>query len=461
MMYNHIMGSIKVNSAWSTIKLPYARVSGTWRPCKQIYIKVGGIWKIAFDLNEADPFDGTGSLSGQLTPGYVPWEVLSGTWTEGSGNVSASAVNSVAAIQAGTASGEWEIDTASTTTGGPAVGFWIDDQSNWWGVRYYTEQYTYPIPGNSFFYNHNVTTTFNTRPAGTTNPAAFSSCSYSISYSKFITSNNYINTRTGSRTCSCNTANNANCSTTSSNFADSCGTSCSPLSYPTCTNNNKGGQTSRSCTSPGCAACSTAPCSVCPSFASGSYFTAPCPASFLMTVSYNSFTGCVCGCTALQNYTTVNNAISYNCPTVTSSSSNSSTFACPGSGSLPTCSTTTNNNLVYSTTYSCTPSSTFAGTNATTFGTAIYKRGQLVKSNAGVVNIIANQDFGDVGNLYAKTYGNSVDFKQYSTSGRGGAASTTVTYAAPAGTKGTKHGIIITAVPYTQTYNIGRFKATL
>jgi hypothetical protein len=457
------MGSVKISGSWSTIKLPYARISGSWRPCKQIYVKVNGVWKIAFDLNIADPFDGSGSLSGQLTPGYVPWEVLNGTWTESGGNVSANTTNAVAAIETGVTNGEWEIDTQSTTTGGPGVGFWITDQQNWWGVRYYTEQYSFTIPGNAISYNINLRYVSQSRSAGTTNPGTFSTCFESYNYAKVITANNYVNRQTGTRTCSCNTNNNANCSTTSSNFTNACVTSCGALSYPPCTNNNKGTQTSRNCTSFGCTFCSTGPCPSCPTPFSGTFYGDAGCSPVSATNSSGAYTGCSCGCTTSGSRTRNFNSPTYNCPTPVTNSTSGIIYtnSCPPSPStFSPCSNTTNNSAANALVSECTYVTYYAGTNPPTTSTGIYKRGQLVRSVSGVVNIISNQDFGDVGNLYAKTYGNSIDFRQYSSSGRGGTASNVVTY--NSGTAGgTKHGIVITAVPYTQTYNIGRFKATI
>lgn len=140
------MANAKVGGTWRTVKLPYARVSGQWKPCKQMYAKVGGVWKITFDITAADPFDGTGSLDGQLTPGYAPWEVISGTWTESGGNVSSSDTSDrVAALETGLTDVEVEIDRTTAATGGDGVAFWIQDQSNWWGVRAYTEEYFVPF----------------------------------------------------------------------------------------------------------------------------------------------------------------------------------------------------------------------------------------------------------------------------------------------------------------------------
>lgn len=456
------MGNVKIANTWRTIKLPYARVSGTWRPCKQIYAKVGGVWKIAFDLTEADPFDGTGTLSEK--PGYVPWEQLSGTWTKSGGNVSTSSTTGVAAIETGVADGEWEIDTAATTTGGPGVGFWISDQSNWWGVRFYTEQYSYTIPGNAFFYNHNVYTATTFRPAGTYNPPTFVSCLTSISYSRYVSSNNFINQSNRNRYCTCNTTANSSCVANFNVAAATCVTSCTASTPSTaCTNSNKGTVAwGRVCGTTGCTPCPVSNvCGTCPADTGNINYSTPCPSSFTTNLNNSNTAGCTCRCNTTTTSNANNNIGGYNCPTTSTTYSNSQSFSCPSSTSLPNCSFVFNNNPATSYTYTCNYGGQYAGTNPATPATGIYKRGQLVQSVSGVVNIVSNQDFGDVGNLYAKTYGNSVDFKQYNTAGRAGGASNTVTYAAPAGTKGTKHGIIITSVPYTQTYNIGRFKATV
>lgn len=450
------MANVKINGTWNTLKLPYTRVSGTWRPCKQIYTKVGGVWKIAFDLTEADPFDGTGSLSGALTPGYVPWEVLNGTWTKSGGNVAGSTTNSVAAILTGTEDVEVEIDTASTTTGGPGVAFWIQDQANWWGVRFYTEEYFVTTPVNSQ-YNYFCNGAFVTRNASNVNPGTYASCYFVPSSSRSVTNTGISNTQV-CRTCSCPTVNT--CSFAGL-FAgpNNCSNACSTTNFTnsSCTNNTKGTFCRVSSCAPGCGSCPVSSCPNCPpSPPAGNALNCPSPTTNFL----GSFATCNCFCTTNFTNTLNNNAPTYNCPQTvnqyftvyTNAILNPSPF-------IPNCTTTANNTSGFYAAYSCiaqvTPFTFYTTTSA------VYKRGQLVRSNAGSVSIISNQDFGDVGNLYARTYGNSIDFRQYSTASRGGNASNVVTYSAGSVTKGTKHGIIVTAVPFTQTYNIGRFKVTL
>jgi hypothetical protein len=132
--------------------------------------------------------------------------------------------------------------------------------------------------------------------------------------------------------------------------------------------------------------------------------------------------------------------------------------------SAPACSNTlpcSSNNVTSYNTRSCSPcvsgcTTSFSGANA-----AYFKRGQIVRKSSGTFSVITNQDFGDVGNLYAYTSGNNIGFRQYSGTGRSGTASNLVTYDAGAVTKGVKHGILVTAVPYTQSFSISRFKANL
>lgn len=453
------MANVKVNGTWSTVKLPYTRVSGTWRPCKQIYTKVNGVWKIAFDLTADEPFDGTGSLSVALTPGYVPWEVLSGTWTKSGGTVSADTTNTVAAVTTGTTDVEVEIDTASTTDGGPGVAFWIEDQANWWGVRFYTEQYFFTVPVNGT-YNYFCNAQSITRNASSPNPGTYASCYFVSSTSRSVFNGGISNTQT-CRTCACPTVNTC---AFGGLFAgpNTCSTSCTTTNYAnsSCTNNTKGTFCRvSSCGATGsCGTCPVTSCPVCPTVPSATNANCPAPVT---GVSNGGFGVCSCFCNYSYSNFLNNNATTYNCPQTVNSTFTSYTYS-DVTGKypfIPNCVTTANNTSGSFTSYSCiaqvTPFTYY--TNAS----AIYKRGQLVRSNAGSVSIISNQDFGDVGNLYARTYGNSIDFRQYSTASRGGSASNIVTYSAGTVNKGTKHGIIITAVPYTQSYNIGRFKVTL
>ena len=556
------MANAKVGGTWRTVKLPYARVAGQWKPCKQMYAKVNGVWKITFDITEADPFDGSGSLSGQLTPGYAPWDVISGTWTESGGSVAASDNSDrVAALETGLENVEVEIDRTTAATGGTGVAFWIQDQSNWWGVRAYTEEYFIPfsfstyyprtcvgtystrtiatnpgtivlgnqipgnqVPGNTVPGNCTATTGCTTGccpgtyKAGTLNPGNpvpgnYVSCFYTWFNSVNASNTNRFTSLTERRTCSCSGNSNANCSFSGLSFVSSnCPSSgaCSPSPFPnsSCTVNTKGTFNRVQCG----AACGN--CSPISSFClpgngtSTGNTTGPCPFS-----STNFLSSGQCTCTYTINVTNVsnnnpptnnapsnfaptnnpptfNNAPTNNTPTNNTPTNNPPTFSpatcnCVDSGfsnfpyltfvgqsdnpiSLPACSNTQpcSSNNPSGTLYSrnCTNCPTNdPSCTVTTFGAnaAYYKRGQLIRKSSGTLNVIANQDFGDVGNIYAYTSGNTIGFRQYSAAGRGGTASNIVTYDAGNVAKGTRHGIIVTAVPYTQSYSIDRFKVNV
>lgn len=429
------MNSAKVGGTWRTIKLPYARISGNWRPIKQIYTKVGGVWKIAFDLNAADPFDGTGTIV--KTPGNVLWEQVSGSWTKSGGNVSGSTTSAVAAIETGTFDGEFEIDTASTTTGGPGVGFWITDQQTWWGVRYYTEQFFFTTPGTPFYYPYNCTYYFASRPAGNVNPgnAGTPATGGSVTCGQYF--EDYRETL---------------------NFGTA---PCPVTSCPTCNLDSYNTFTLSGIANP-------------------SFNT--CQQQYpLVLGSYGSFNitptcRCICGTRTQYNTNAVTpgspavpgNNPTYNCPSIVyATGSNAYTNEASFSNTLPACDFTNSLNAFSSTLAGafCTANpfgvGPSAGVNNPTTVPGVYKRGQLVRRSSGAFSVVNNQDFGNVGNLYARTYGNSVDFRQYSGAGRTGSASSVVTYNTGGGSRGTKHGMIVTAVPFTQTYNIGRFKANI
>lgn len=573
------MANAKVGGTWRTVKLPYARVSGQWKPCKQMYAKVGGVWKITFDITAADPFDGTGSLDGQLTPGYAPWEVISGTWTESGGNVSSSDTSDrVAALETGLTDVEVEIDRTTAATGGDGVAFWIQDQSNWWGVRAYTEEYFVPFT-NFTYYPFNCTDSFRTRnitqnPSvpgtaipGTNNIASpgnvvtpgnvsafgtctnttgctgtccftpvpstpvpgsnnivnsgtFVSCNYSLSYFSMITNRNTFLATISTRTCSCSGNSNSNCSLSFGSGGNNCINGCGPTNYPgpspfPCNRNpdNRSFATRISGCGSGCGPACGPICGASPSPSNvNSIFQLFCPnASSYNNFSFNNANcSCAYGVSATKaNFT--NNPPNYNAPNNNPASNNAPRFNNPPSFNTPTnnvpnynppnnntptpasctctdgpitnsnylsfissnvsfpvcannipCSSTQPTGTLYS--RSCvacpvgSPSciTSFSGANA-----AYYKRGQIIRKSGGTLNVITNQDFGDVGNVYAYTSGNTIGFRQYSATGRAGTSSNLVTYDAGPINKGTKHGIIVTAVPYTQSYSISRFKVNV
>lgn len=476
------MAEAKVGGTWRTIRLPYARVSGTWRPCKQMYTKVGGVWKIVFDITAADPFDGSGSLSGALTPGYAPWETISGTWTKSGGQVSASdALDRVAALETGSQNIEVEIDRATPATGGTGIAFWIQDQSNWWGVRAYTEEYFVPFT-NFTFYPFNCTDSFRTRTTntvpGNANPVNYVSCYYVATQGAVFSSTNRVNSDAQTRTCTCSGASNANCQV---NFGSTltCVLSCtSNFTWSSPSANNPCNRTpdnrsfgTRTVCGPACGNCAptTSFCAPSQSFI-GNTPNCPSPTTFNVSGSFAGSNTPGCTCSYPTNYTNTanfnpptSNPATCSCSDTQNSTSNYLSFIST-SLTVPTCSNTqpcSSNNVTSYTLRTCSPcnsgcTTSFSGANA-----AYFKRGQIIRKSAGTLNVITNQDFGDVGNVYAYTSGNVINFRQYSSTGRGGTASNLVSYDAGAVTKGTKHGILVTAVPYTQTFSISRFKANL
>ncbi len=468
------MAQTKVGGTWRTIKLPYTRVSGTWRPCKQVYNKVGGVWKIAFDITAADPFDGSGSLSDALTPGYAPWEALSGTWSKSSGNaVANTSANALAALETGTENVEVEIDRPTAATGGDGVAFWIQDQSNWWGVRAYTEQYFIPFSFNTF-YPFNCTDSFRTRNVstvpGNTVGGNYVSCYYVATRNLSSTANsNRFTSIVTCRTCTCNGNLSNNCSFgglfPGTNFCPSSG-ACATTSFANanCTLNTKGTFCRTSSCGNVCGSCSpsTSFCAAATGFV-GNTANCPSPTTFFLSSGQ-----CTC-----SYPTTYSNTPNFNAPTTNpatcscsdtqNSSSNYLSFIST-SLSVPTCSNTqpcSSNNITSYTLRTCAPCN--SGCTVTTFGTntAFYKRGEIVRRQTNSFNVITQQDFGDVGNLYAYTSGNTIGFRQYSGQGRSGTASNLVTYDAGAVEKGTRHGIIVTAVPFTQSFSISRFKVNV
>jgi hypothetical protein len=108
---------------------------------------------------------------------------------------------------------------------------------------------------------------------------------------------------------------------------------------------------------------------------------------------------------------------------------------------------------VYS--YSCTPESVQLPPNTTN----VYQTElQLIRSNAGAVNVINSQSYSNMGNVYAATSGNVITARAYSSTGQSGTLYGPWTYDAGNVPRGNKHGILISAVPYQQTYSISRFK---
>lgn len=468
------MANAKVGGTWRTIRLPYTRISGTWRPCKQVYAKVGGVWKIVFDITQDETFDGSGSLSGALTPGYAPWEVLSGTWTKSGGSVSASDASSrSAALLTGTENVEVEIDRPTVASGGDGVAFWIQDQSNWWGVRAYTEQYYVPFT-NYTFYPYNCTDTYTYRAVtlvpGNTNTGNIAGYNWTSSqpFANVTANSNRYNSTETCRTCSCTGTLNSNCSfgglfagPTTCPFTGACATVAN-YANATCTVNTKGTFCRVSSCGGVCGSC-TPTSSYCPTGSSFYGSNVTCPPTGSGSLSSGQ---CTCtyptyySCTAYFNAGTTNPA-TCSCSDTFQSSSNYVSFVSTNQAA-PTCpSTSPCGSSFYYTSRTCSPCSSGCTFSYSGANVAYYKRGQIIRQNAGSLSVITNQDFGDVGNLYAYTSGNVIGFRQYSAAGKTGTVGNLVTYDAGAVTKGSKHGIIVTAVPYTQSYSISRFKVTI
>jgi hypothetical protein len=380
-----------------------ARIDGQWSPCKQIYSKVDGEWKIVYDLTLEDDFDGSGNL--EITPGSVPWEQISGTWTKGGGNVSTgSQVNVVAAIETGTPDIEIEIDTASTSQGGPGVAFWIQDQLTWWGVRFYTEQFTSSTPGSVFAYFVNCTGVPYVRFGGNIRTAQLYTCTVFESRSRGV---------------------NGGCPVTS------CPT-CVNVIYSVLSNSNTCGNVTLGNNT-----------------VFNNFLTANCNCFCNRSVSVGPPTNFV--------------AATYNCGNVSTFSPTSTfTFSPIAPVPLAPCDTSVANNSSVGAEYSCISQYTVISSNPPTFFTGVHKRGQLVRSFQGSVATIKSQDFGDTGNIYVKTYGNVVDFRQYSAARKQGNASGVISFDAGGNfPKTTKHGMVITSVPFAQNYSISRFKVNL
>lgn len=443
------MNKIKVGNTWRNISVPSARVNGAWRPCKQMWVKAGGTWRITFDLTEPDPFDGTGPL--EQTPGNVPWEQLSGTWTKSSGLVTASdASNRVAAVDAGTTDITINVDADDVNKSGQGVAFWIQDQLNWWGLKTFYNYFSFSTPSSP--YNHRCDfvweyqTLNNFTKVGnlytSTNTTATNTTGY-----------NYIENRFLTRFCSCNNGTVTVPATTST----SCASSCSGFSFPSCSKSSCGSQNQRFCAG----ACASGTCPTLGgvnSFIPGTCFsgTSTCPTQLNFTTNYTGNLGSRCSASRQSNYSC--NFLT--CPTCTyspwfTSTSryyfvvNSTTNKNCSSG--PTSFTTVNTQNCYPESAPAPPTTTFV------YQTQL----QLIRSNAGSVNVIGSQSYSNMGNVYAATSGNTVTARAYSSTGQSGTLYGPWSYDAGNVPKGNKHGILISSVPYQQTFSISRFKADL
>lgn len=445
------MNKIKVGNTWRNISVPSARVNGSWRPCKQIWVKSGGVWRRTFDMTEPDPFDGSGTL--EKTPGNVPWQQLSGTWTKGSGVVTASDnSNRVAAVDTGTTDVVINIDADDANKSGEGIAFWIQDQLNWWGLKSFYNFFSFTQPSNQF-YNHfcNGTVEYQTLTANT-RVATFN---YTVTYNpSVLTGYNYVTNRDVRRFCCCT---NATITVNAFQVNDNCAGSCSFVDFPACTKNQCGTQNRKFCSNTNCPTSGT-----CPNYPAFTFFNGPftctnapysCPPSLS---SFNTFTGNIgTNCTAYANLT-------YSCTNQTCNTCTYSpwfTFSgryFSGQTGNKNCTGPVGTNSVYS--WSCTPDSVRLPPNTVN----VYQTDlQLIRSQAGSVNVINSQSYGNMGNVYVATSGDTITARAYSSTGQSGTLYGPWVYNAGTVPKGNRHGILISSVPYQQTYSISRFEADL
>lgn len=445
----------KVSGSWQKTSLPMTRVSGTWKPAKQVWTKVGGQWKKVFDLETADPFDGSGNLDGQDTPGFAPWKVYNGSWTKSGGNAVAGSLNSVAGIETGISENiELEIDVNASESGA-GTAFWIQDQSNWWGAQTFYQTYSFTNSPTTVFYNYSCSTTFYTVTPTTntpTNPTISGNVTVVSNYSSVGT-----NFSTGSKTCTASktvsayTANSTGCTS-------SCTVVNAPAFGATC--NNPGrvfpvtncGTSCSNCTLPSPTS-STGPAFIignnCPPFSTSPGFICSGTVAVYNSATYSCTTtpgtpGNVTGCTHA-----VSVFVGPNAANITSFDGRSYNAPC--------------NNAV---SYSCTLSPGSITTPGNTI-TSTSKQTRLIRSISGSVSPVpgTENNIGDgnnIGGMVTRITPTQVRVTAYSGAARSGTTFPTQTYSIGPGTsKGTKHGILVSGVPTSQTYSISRFKATL
>lgn len=449
------MNKVRVGDTWKNISVPMARVSGSWRPCKQMWTKVDGIWRIAFDLTEPDPFDGTGAL--EQTPGNVPWEQLSGTWTKSSGVVSANdANNRVASIDAGTTDITINVDSNDANTAGEGIAFWIQDQLNWWGLKKFYNYFSFTTPSNQA-YNHFCNVTVENQ--NLTSQTKVRSFAYSAYYSYSVAGYNYRNNTFQQRFCSCT---NGNVTQNINDFPqpNACIGLCTSNEFPTCSKTSCGSQYRYVCGAVGGCASGNCPSPTYEPLA-GSFGPADCstplgsqcPSNFTSFFNTSGNAGAFCS----GSFTTGYGCTFQTCNSCTYSPSFtfSSTYFSAQTGNK-NCTGPAGTTAVY--TFSCTPQSIPLPPN-TTF---VYQTQlQLIRSQSGSVNVVNSQSYSNMGNVYASTSGNTITARAYSSTGQSGTLYGPWTYDAGSVPKGNKHGILISSVPYQQTYSLSRFKADL
>lgn len=448
------MNKIKVGNTWRNISVPSARVNGSWRPCKQIWVKANGTWRVAFDLTEPDPFDVAGTLT--QTPGNVPWEQLSGTWTASSSIAIASdANNRIASIDAGTTDITINVDATDVNFAGEGVAFWIQDQLNWWGLKTFYNYFSFTTPSNQS-YNHFCNATGETQNLTNTTRLAQVNASQFQSFS--VTGYNYIENRFLTRFCCCTNGTvtiGANCPYVGCSI--SCLSSCSGFNFPGCSKSSCGSQNQRFCAG----ACASGNCPS-PVFTPNQTFNNhtcaaaqnTCPSSGNSTGNLNGNLGARCS----NSYNVTYSCNFQTCATCTYSIAHPpfSGFYFAAQPSNKNCTGPAGSSYVV--TYSCTAVSNPLPPN-TTF---VYETQlQLIRSQSGSVNTIGTQSYSNMGNVYASTSGSVVVARAYASAGQSGTLYGPWTYDAGNVSKGTKHGILISSVPYQQTFSLSRFKADL
>lgn len=445
---------IKDNGNWKKLGIPMTRIGGTWRPCKQVWTKVDGSWKKVFDIELADPFDGSGDLNTQETPGGAPWQVVKGGFTKSAGNAVASSLNSVAGLETGTDAGiEVEVDFASSGNAGTGVAFWIQDQSNWWGAHTFYSAYSFfnaPVQTGYYYLCDDSARNY----SANFNPSTASG--KSVWETRYFLANQGGTYRSYIRRF-CRAGGTLGPGTNQEAFE---------CVYP-CTD-TYGGAVGEPCNAPkysyNCGnTCSNEACVAPPTAWSAWNISAntPCPTGGFSTYRYASGT-CVVGFT----YT-------YDC--ATSFNTASCTHLSSREAILRTFRTNTDisfDNRNY--TPPCAPDSS-RGCEASFFPFTIpgnqafstLRQTKLIRSQSNLISDVSGtiNNVGDgnlIGGMVAQITTNQVRLTAYSGAARNSAAFPTQVYNIPAGTnKGTKHGIIVSGTPNSQGYSISRFKVTM
>ena len=444
---------IKDDGVWKQLGVPVTRIGGTWRPCKQVWTKVGSEWKKVFDLELADPFDGSGALHLQETPGGAPWQDPAGRFTKSGGSAVASQLNSVASIETGLDAGiEIEADFTDNNSAGTGVAFWIQDQSNWWGAHSFYQNYSFfNAPVNSAYYHEceDLTRLHN----ASFNPATVSG--KNVWETRYFLANQSGTYRSYIRRF-CRAGGTLGPGTNQEAFA---------CVYP-CVD-TYGGQVGEPCNAPlysyNCGnTCSNAPCVAPPTAWSGWSIGAntPCPTGGFGTYRTDGGT-CIVGYTYTYDCSPNFNAAS--CSYLTSRVGFSwtryaSDLSFDNRNYTPPCSPQYTRTCV---------ASFFPFTIPGNLVNSTYRQTKLVRSQSGFVSDVSGtvNNIGDgnrIGGMVAQITPSQVRVTAYQGAARNSTSFPTQVYNIPFGTtKGTKHGIIVSGTPASQGYAISRFKVTV